>query len=437
MFLKSTNKDFLILFIFIFIILIIQLYEIKYLKFVSIDLIKLIQNDQYIIVTMKYVSILGSEQFRLFSIAFIIVIGTKFQLFLLIFLYSFCCLFVNFLKINIRDNRPYWNNNDIKGYDCAFNYGFPTDHLIISIPFYFLVWEVMFDRLEFKSLVNAKYFKLIGKFICIFICLSIGFSRLVLGLNYLDQFLQGFLIGLLIWFVFQSFIDFSEFKLFLEMKIIFNKKIKFSFILIYNLLYFVFLLNFLYVLKNKNVETESYTLLKNYENCGKRIFPLDAMFASLLESTKYYCFFTMIILQILHYDERKINKIKAAFHIDENNKDLFYELCLKYYINIKDKIEKTKFLNSEKSLLSCMKKNIQNNNPEENLSKSEFLIAKYLLIFIIYLAFAFIQQCLYLFNSFIFSGKIITMYYLFELPNSVIIGYLALKINSNIYKYFK
>lgn len=433
---KSSPKKIAFLIIFIIIILLLQYFESEYFKSISIDLIRLLQKDKYITTTMKYVSIMGSDEFRLFSIAIVIVLGTKFQLYLLTLLYSFCCLFVNFLKINIREIRPYWQNDNIKGFDCDYDFGFPTDHLIITVPFTFFVWEVIYDRLDFQSLVNAKYFYMIGNAICVLISLSIGFSRFVLGLNYLDQFVQGMLIGFLIWYIFKNFIDFSELKLFLELKIIYNKKTRLLFIFVYNFLYFLFLLNFLFVIKFQNAALDQLSLKRNINICGVNIFPLEAIFSSLLDSSKYYFFFTMVFYEIIQYDDDKTKKLKNWFKINDENIERFYELSARYYLSIKDKLENNNDKYGSNKTITRLIRNIESNE-NKNSNKSEYEFAKFLFIFIVFFVFLFLKQSLHLINIYCFNDNIIPKYYLYELCTYVIIGLFSLKINNKIDKYFK
>jgi len=380
---------------------------------------------------MEYVSIIGSDQFRLLSISLVIVIGTKFQLYLLTLLYSFCSLFVNILKINLRESRPYWKSASLHGYDCAYDFGFPADHLITTIPFTFFLWEVIYERLNFNLLVNAKYFKLIGNAICLLISLSIGFSRFVLGLSYLDQFMQGLLIGFAIWFAFMKFIDFPVLKYYLETKIVYSKKSKRLFIFLYNLFYFIFLLNFLLVLKTQNVEIDEVSLMRNIQICGKKIYALQPVFASLLDSAKFYCFFVIVFVEIIQKDDSGIKKLKEVFKINESNKTIFYNLCLNYYSSIRLKIG---ILRSDKSLISY--KSTQTITDEVKSNKAEFEFAKFLFIFVIFLAFAFIRQALHLMNSYVFYDNLITKYYFYELLSYFVIGLLAININKKIDKYF-
>jgi membrane-associated phospholipid phosphatase len=408
----------------------------KYFKSISIDLIKLLQKDKYVTSTMRYVSILGSDQYRLFSIAIVIVLGTKFQLYLLTFIYSFCCLLVNFFKINIREIRPYWQNDIIEGFDCTYDFGFPTDHLIITIPFSFFVWEVIYDRLDFQNLVNAKYFYMIGNAICILISLSIGFSRFVLGLNYLDQYIQGMLIGFLIWYIFKNFVDLSELKLFLEIKVICNKKTRFSFIFVYNFFYFLFLLNFFLVIKLQNAELDDTSLLKIIQICGKNVFPLQGAFSSLQDSAKYYLFFIIIFYEILCYDDNKTKKLKNWFHINDENINIFYGLCAKYYLTVKDQLENNENIYGSNKIITKINM-IEGMNKNLNSNKSDYEFAKFLFIFIVFFVFVFIRQSLYLLNIYAFNDNIISEYYIFQLSTYIIIGILSLKINNKINKYFK
>lgn len=427
MLIKASTKHVIYLFIFLSLIFSIQFFFSGYLKDISIDLIKLLQKDEYIVTTMQTVNYLGSDQFRLLLMALVIAIGTRFQMILLFFIYSFSCLFVDFLKINIRDVRPFWYSNDIKGYDCSYDFGFPTDHIIITIPLTFYVFEVIYDMLNLNTLVNSKYFYLIGNGICALIGLSIGFSRFVLGLNYLDQYFLGILIGFLLWFFFNNFFDLGELKTMLEVKVVYNRKVKYSFILIYNLIYFIFLLNFLLVLKIENPELDDVSLIKNMEACKKDIYPLSPFFATLIDSTKYYCCFFLIICEMLQNNLNKLKKIRRAFHINEYNKVIFYDLCIKYYLSIKDKLDKKR----------VPYKSYHETDEDNQPSKAEYEFSKFLFIFVLFFIFVLIRLTFYWITVLIFNGNIIANYYVYELCTYSLIGFLSMKIHSKIDKYFK
>lgn len=440
---KASKKNLIYFSILTSIILLLHIFESEYQKSISLDLIKILQKDKYIVSSMQYVSSIGSDNFRLLSLALVIVIGTKFQLYLLTLLYSFCSLFVNLLKINLREARPYWETNNIHGYACAYDFGFPADHLITTVPFTFFLWEIIFERLNFNALVNAKYFKLIGNAICVLISLSIGFSRFVLGLNYLHQFAQGLLIGFAIWFAFKNFLEFRELKFYLETRVLFSKRSKMLFAFVYNLTFGLFLFNFLLVLKTQDVELNEISRMRNLLVCGKPIHPLQPLFASLLDSAKFYCFFALISSEIYltqKCETEKISKLKEAFKINETNKTVFYDLCIAFYANNVKGLSSSKEVNvcrSDKSLMSF--RNLNEINSNDNVGKSnkaEFEFAKFLFVFVIFFVFAFVRQALYLLNSFVFYDNIITKFYLYEMSSYAIIGFFALLINKKIDKYF-
>jgi len=176
---------------------------------------------------------------------------------------SFLSLLINFLKINFRENRPYWTNENIQGFNCEIDFAFSSDCIMISFPFLFLVFEIIFYRLELNFLVNSNIFYFIGNSICFLLGLSIGFSKLILGEIYLDQFIEGILLGLFFWFIFKNFIDLDELKLYLEVYVIYNKKQRAIFIFSYFLPYFIFLLNFILLEKFANVEQSNNIIAIN------------------------------------------------------------------------------------------------------------------------------------------------------------------------------
>ena len=417
---KSTTKDLIYFSILILLIILIQIFASDYLKAISYDLINKLQKDEYTINSMKYVSYLGTDEFRLFLISIILVIGTKFQLILFMLIYSFSSIITNFLKINIREIRPYWQNSSVNAYLCSYDFGFPQDHIVITIPFTFFFFEVIYDRLDLGLLVNAKYFYYIGNSICLLIGLSIGFSRFVLGLNYLDQYIQGVLLGLAIWFFFKYFLNLTEVKFLFEISVIYQRNIKLMFIYCYNLIYFAFLLNFLINLKFFSPELDQISLLRNIEVCNKIIYPNSSYYLALIDSCKYYCLFFLIISDILDNDEKKLEKIRKAFGVTQYNKTIFYDLCLKYYVKVRKDLE-----NHPKKLNDILK------------NKNEIDYGKGIIIILIFPLFVGIKFCLNWINVFLFNDNIITKFYLVEFLFFGIIGYLALMINTKQKKYFK
>jgi len=202
------------------------------------------------------------------------------------------------------------------------------------------------------------------------------------------------------------------------------------------------------VLKTQSVQINDFSLTRNSQICGKAVFLLQPIFASLLDSAKFYCFFVMILTEILiQKNDKKIQRLKEAFKINDSNKDDFYDLCISYYSTANANIASTKLnettnkeFKSDKTLISYKNMNLNAinncNSNNEKPTKPDFEFAKFLFIFVIFLVFIFIRQALYLMNSYVFYDNIITKFYFYELFSYVIIGFLALMINKNIDKYF-
>jgi len=359
MIVKYSTRNLIYLSLFSSTFFVLKYFKGNYFKDISIPLISYLQNDRYITTSMKYISYLGSDSFRLFLISLVIVIGNKFQVFLTLLLNSFLTLLINFLKINFGENRPYWTNKEIYGFTCEIDFAFASGNLIISFPFLLLVFEIIFYRLELNFLINSNIFYSIGKSICFLICSSIGFSKLVMGVIYLDQFIEGIYLGLLFWFFFKNFLDLDELKLYLEVYIVYNNKKRALFIFSYFLLYFLFLLNFILLNKFGNIEQNENIIFINTKICGFLNFPFSALFFSLLDSAKYFTFMAFALYNIFDKDEKKMEVISRCFKINENNKEIFYDLCAIFYLSIKDKI---KSLNENSNNI--------NNNSNNNFNNS-------------------------------------------------------------------
>ena len=191
---NSINKKNIIminlLLIMIFLLITTQTIYFKNITWFDLPIIHFIQQYALPVTTklMKKISILGSDVF-LASISFCISIYLLYlRRFQLLVAFSTCMIFsgiFNFILKNIFERpRP-----EILRLGKATGYSFPSGHAMAGICFYlFLAFMI---SLECKK----KSQKIIAYSIAIFFIVSIGISRIYLGVHYPSDVLAGYTFG--------------------------------------------------------------------------------------------------------------------------------------------------------------------------------------------------------------------------------------------------
>jgi len=115
-----------------------------------------------------------------------------------------CAVGSGFLKLILKNPRPFFHEDWVKVYDCETGYGNPSGHSITAIALYFTLWKIFKQRYN----LNPKLRKLLLSIIFILI-ISVLFSRLALGVHSLNQIILGSFVGYQIFYLMFYVFDIS------------------------------------------------------------------------------------------------------------------------------------------------------------------------------------------------------------------------------------
>lgn len=102
-------------------------------------------------------------------------------------------VFVNTLiKMVVKDSRPFFINDEFFPDKCEFEYGFPSGHSQTAVTFYLTVLTLLFRE------YNIQRGKYLTYFLVVFWCLTVGMTRVTLGVHTMEQILVGFGFGLIV-----------------------------------------------------------------------------------------------------------------------------------------------------------------------------------------------------------------------------------------------
>lgn len=105
-------------------------------------------------------------------------------------------LLMNVTKLYYHQARPFWASPDVQAFGCEMQYGNPSGHSIMSMGIALLLW---FDynhtaQNQEGNLFNI-YVRVFFLIIAVTFGLTIGYSRLFLGVHSMNQILFGWLLG--------------------------------------------------------------------------------------------------------------------------------------------------------------------------------------------------------------------------------------------------
>jgi hypothetical protein len=194
------------------------------------------------------------------------------------------------LKIILQEPRPFWLDDRITAYDCESGYGYPSNHVLTTVPSYFFFFEILYYHFKLDKTVNANLFYWIGISIVGMICASIGFGRMILGVHSWDQVFFALLIGFASYYFYLHIIDYDIKNYHPFLNQISNKFYTARMMVIIISIYLFFLIQMFFI----DFRDETIWRLRIIKNCGSLpVYPV--YFKNLSESGEYFTLFGMLI----------------------------------------------------------------------------------------------------------------------------------------------
>ncbi len=298
-------------------IIIIQFFISEKLHKVSFSLIEYLQSFPSLIPIMNYVTALGSIPVKSFLLVYIFSTCNLYHT----FLYTVVCyssIFVTeWLKLNLQEPRPFWLDDKIRAYSCESGFGYPSNHVMTTVPSYFMFFEIMYYNHKLDKSTKANLYYWLGFSFIAVLCVIIGMSRMVLGVHSLDQVFFGLLMGFACYYFYLNVIDYEikDFRPFL--KEITNPVYRAKLFLIVIGAYVVFLINGAML----DIRYESIWTDRIIKECGK--LPATTPFYKCIFDSGDYLILYGVLLGIfydLYYNYNfKYDSNNIPFeYIDEN-----------------------------------------------------------------------------------------------------------------------
>jgi len=92
---------------------------------------------------------------------------------------------MNLAKLSYHSERPFWVQNNIQALRCTTQFGNPSGHAMVSLGRPLLLW-LDYQQSCKKGFFSNAFIKFLLFLVTIAFALSIGYSRLVLGVHSLD-----------------------------------------------------------------------------------------------------------------------------------------------------------------------------------------------------------------------------------------------------------
>ena len=302
----------------VLIIIVVQYFLSDALEGMTVPIIKILQEDKYLINSMQWVTTLGSKKVKNFMMVFIFSACNTYHS----FLYTLVCytsiLFCSWLKMILQEPRPFWLDDGVTAYDCEPGYGYPSNHVLTSVPSFLMFFEILYYHFEVDRTVNAKIFYWVGMSVSTLLCFILGLSRMVLGVHSLDQVFFGLLMGLASYYFYLHVIDYDirNYHPFLhEMTNPFQKaKIIFTFLSIY----IGFLINAMFA----NIYYDPIWTPRIVRACGK-MPNVSPFYKCIADSAEYFCLIGAIlgILYDINFNYSIINNKLTVEYIFDNISD--------------------------------------------------------------------------------------------------------------------
>ena len=188
---KHKTKTNRIIFSIIFLIIALVILVLKNIKIIGNDKLYSLKIQSFfgsnISIILKISMITNHFFFFLFFIIFVDNYKNIFISFILIQIFSFGYYFSSLIKIVFQDKNPYLIST-ITIYECDLGWGLPCENIIIIIPFFLTLYNILTNKKNIIIKILLFTFSLI---IILFNCLSV----IIIGKHLLSQVIISVLIG--------------------------------------------------------------------------------------------------------------------------------------------------------------------------------------------------------------------------------------------------
>jgi membrane-associated phospholipid phosphatase len=324
---RKENYKILIFSLLITFIIIIQYLFSAKLQLMSIPIIHFLQTNPTLIIIMKVISSFGSKKVKSLMLSFIFGLCNTYHAFIYAVVCYVSILFCSWLKIILQEPRPFWLDSNIKAYDCESGYGYPSNHVLTSIPSFLMFFEILYYHFEIdrKSKANFYYYTVVT--LGLLFCVAVGFSRMVLGVHSLDQVFFGLLMGFATYYFFLHIIDFDMRNYHPFLQSFSNPFHRAKLILILTSIYLVFLVNVMFTDINYDYKWSELII----QSCGK--LPSMSPFYKCIDDSGYYFILFGVTAGII-YDMRNHYRGDSCRTIDLESKGMTRVSTLEHPINL-------------------------------------------------------------------------------------------------------
>lgn len=191
------------------VIIIIQYFISDALQRMSIPIINKLQSDKYLVTMAEYISELGSKKIKSFLVIALFSFCNLYHAFLYSIVTYISITLSSWLKILLQEPRPFWLDDSVKAYDCEAGYGYPSNHVLTTVPTFLMFFEILYYHFKIDRSVNANIFYWAGIGANILIIICVGFSRMILGVHSLDQVFFGLLMGFAAYYFYLHVMDYD------------------------------------------------------------------------------------------------------------------------------------------------------------------------------------------------------------------------------------
>ena len=128
---------------------------------------------------------------------FYLILDQRFRSFYYLLAWTGNGFLMNLAKLSYHGPRPFWVGNDVMAIYCSSQFGNPSGHAMVTLGRPLLMW-LDYQVSCKQGFYSQPLLKLLFFVIAIVYGLSVGYSRMFLGVHSLDQVIMGYLLG--VWY---------------------------------------------------------------------------------------------------------------------------------------------------------------------------------------------------------------------------------------------